>query len=62
MESPKPGLCGLCLNCKKVGSARGTVFHLCLLHDRDPRRFVKYPRLPVLTCPVFEPEPAPEAR
>ena len=60
MENPEPGLCGTCLYCKKIGSARGATFHLCLLHGRDPLHYVKYPRLPVLACPGFEPERAPE--
>jgi hypothetical protein len=60
MESQQPGLCESCLNCKKVASARGAVFRLCMLHERDPGRFGKYPRLPVLACPGYAQKPAHE--
>jgi hypothetical protein len=43
------GLCEHCEHTKRVESARGSAFRLCLLHDRDAR-FAKYPRLPVLQC------------
>lgn len=49
MNTPEVGLCEDCEHTKRVESARGSVFRLCLLHDRDGR-FVKYPRLPVLQC------------
>ena len=48
-EGPAGGLCDACVHSKRVGSARGSVFRLCLLHETDPR-FAKYPRLPVLSC------------
>jgi hypothetical protein len=54
------GLCDHCLHARRVGSARGSMFTLCLLHERDPR-FAKYPRLPVVTCSGYEkapPDPA----
>ena len=43
------GLCGTCVNCRRVVSDRGSVFYRCSLHDTDPR-FPKYPSLPVLAC------------
>ena len=49
MNTPDPGLCNTCEHSKRVDSARGSVFRLCLLHDRDAR-FAKYPRLPVVQC------------
>ena len=49
MNTPDPGLCEHCVHTKRVESARGSVFRLCLLHDRD-ERFAKYPRLPVVQC------------
>jgi hypothetical protein len=52
MQDLRAGLCDRCVHCKQVGSARGSVFRLCLLHERDPR-FAKYPRLPVLSCPGY---------
>jgi hypothetical protein len=52
-EPPPAGLCEHCRHCKKIESARGSVFRLCLLHERDPR-FAKYPRMPVVHCPGYE--------
>jgi hypothetical protein len=60
METPDAGLCETCQHCKKVGSARGSIFRLCLMHDRDPR-FAKYPRIPVLQCPGYAKTRADEA-
>jgi hypothetical protein len=57
---------GLCLHCRharRVPTAR-TVYWLCARAATDPN-FAKYPRLPVLTCPGYEPEaeaPEPEGR
>jgi hypothetical protein len=48
-EISDAGLCDHCLNSKRIESARGSVFRLCLLHERDTR-FAKYPRLPVVRC------------
>jgi hypothetical protein len=57
MNPPDAGLCARCRHCKRTASARGSVFFLCLMHERDPR-FAKYPRLPVLRCPGYvESEP-----
>lgn len=56
MDTPDAGLCGDCLNSRRVGSARGSVFHRCLLHERDAR-FPKYPRLPVLQCSGYAENP-----
>jgi uncharacterized protein (TIGR00290 family) len=47
--SLQPGLCGTCQNARIMRSDRGSVFHRCLLAEKD-RRFAKYPRLPVLRC------------
>jgi hypothetical protein len=51
-STPPAGLCDDCQHCKQVGSARGSVFRLCLMHERDSR-FAKYPRIPVLRCPGY---------
>ena len=48
-----PGLCDDCVHARRVGSARGSTFTLCLLYERDPR-FAKYPRLPVVQCSGYE--------
>ena len=62
MTSPSPpaGLCETCLHCKTIRSGRGSVFRMCLMHEKDPR-FAKYPRIPVLQCPGYEKKPASEA-
>jgi hypothetical protein len=43
---------GLCIDCRygrRVESARGSEFYLCLLSASDPA-FPKYPHLPVIQC------------
>jgi hypothetical protein len=47
------GLCASCIHARSVESSRGSIFLLCDLSSSDPR-FVKYPRLPVLSCPGYE--------
>ncbi|HEX6457167.1 MAG TPA: hypothetical protein VF009_11695 [Solirubrobacterales bacterium] len=62
--APKPaaGLCDSCRHQRLVPNTRGSVFSLCERSRTDPA-FPRYPRLPVLSCPGFEPRPAegPEA-
>ena len=56
-EITMPNAVGLCLDCthsKVIRSDRGQVFYLCKLSATDSR-FPKYPRLPVETCPGYEP-------
>ena len=52
------GLCGTCVMCRRIVTARGSVFFYCIRADADPA-YVKYPRLPVLRCPGYLPMPAP---
>lgn len=52
------GLCPGCIHSRRIESARGSAFILCELSRFDPR-FPKYPRLPVLTCAGYQPEPGP---
>ena len=47
------GLCARCRHARTVKAPRAT-YWLCALFRDDPR-FEKYPRLPVLACPGFEP-------
>ena len=47
------GLCSVCKHVKRVPTEKGSVFYMCRLSAVDPR-FVKYPRLPVLSCPGHE--------
>jgi hypothetical protein len=51
---PEPGLCGTCRHSRRVETARGSVFRLCERSVTDAR-FPRYPALPVLRCPGFEP-------
>jgi hypothetical protein len=48
------GLCSQCQHARLIESSKGSVFLLCELSKSDPQ-FSKYPRLPVLTCPGYEP-------
>jgi hypothetical protein len=48
-----PGLCGRCVHLRLLASAR-SVFVRCALAATDSR-FPRYPALPILTCPGFEP-------
>lgn len=48
------GLCAKCRHVRRVGSRRGSVFFLCERADSDSR-YHRYPKLPVLRCPGFEP-------
>lgn len=50
---PRVGLCGSCRHARPVATPRST-FWLCERSRTDPR-FEKYPRLPVLECPGYEP-------
>jgi hypothetical protein len=49
----EPGLCGACRHRKLNETGRGTVYLRCRRASWD-RRLVRYPRLPVGTCPGFE--------
>jgi len=51
----RPGLCGDCVNARRIASDRGSIFFLCQLAITDDR-FKKYPRLPVLSCVGYEPK------
>lgn len=53
-QSVEPGLCGTCRNARIMRSDRGSVFHRCLLAEKDGR-FAKYPRLPMLRCVGWQP-------
>ncbi len=53
------GLCDSCLHQQLVPNTRGSVFSLCERSKTDPA-YPRYPRVPVLSCPGFEPRPGPE--
>jgi hypothetical protein len=53
---PEPGLCGECRHALRLRSARSS-FLRCARSDSEPG-FPRYPLLPVLACPGFEPRAA----
>jgi hypothetical protein len=55
-KAERAGLCADCKHARRVESNRGSAFLFCELSRSDPR-FVKYPRLPVLSCPGYEKNP-----
>lgn len=55
---PDAGLCDRCRHQQLVPNTRGSVFSLCQRSRTDPA-YPRYPRLPVLSCPGFEPPPEP---
>lgn len=59
-QAVNPGLCAACMHARAIQSGRGSTFWMCDRAKSDPR-FRKYPPLPVLRCPGFEPEPQPDA-
>jgi len=57
-DDPSPdvsraGLCASCAHLRLIRSGRGSTFYLCGRSTTD-RRFAKYPRLPVSSCPGHE--------
>ena len=56
MSRPDAGLCERCRHQQLVRNTRGSEFSLCRRSRTDPR-YPKYPPLPVMACPGFEPEP-----
>ncbi len=51
------GLCDACRHVRRIRSDRGTTFYQCGRAADDPR-YRRYPPIPVLSCPGFEPEPS----
>ncbi len=51
----EPGLCAGCVHGRPVATARGSLFWLCRRSATD-RHYPRYPALPVLACPGFEPD------
>ena len=54
-EDAAVGLCARCRSARVQQSARGSRFWRCARADSDPA-YRRYPPLPVLRCPGFEPE------
>jgi hypothetical protein len=55
---PAVGLCSGCRYVQRVSSDRGSTFYLCR-RAADDEYFSRYPRLPVVHCPGFEPSADP---
>jgi len=47
------GLCSDCRHARRIASSKGSQFLLCAFSKIDPS-FLKYPRLPVLSCSAHE--------
>ena len=54
MSRPRAGLCDTCRHQRLVRNTRGSTFSLCERSRTDPA-FPRYPRLPVVECPGYEP-------
>ena len=56
MARPPAGLCDSCRHQRVVRNTRGSSFSLCERSKSDPA-YPRYPRLPVVECPGYEPTP-----
>ena len=54
MPAPTAGLCGSCRHQRVVRNTRGSSFSLCE-RSREDDQYPRYPRLPVTSCPGYEP-------
>jgi len=50
----RAGLCDSCRHQRVIANTRGSSFSLCERSRTDPA-YPKYPRVPVRSCPGFEP-------
>jgi DNA-3-methyladenine glycosylase I len=55
MPSPPAGLCDSCRHQRVVRNTRGSSFSLCLRSKEDDG-YPRYPRIPVRSCPGYEPQ------
>ncbi len=51
---PEIGLCSICHHARIIRNARGSTFWRCAAAEADAR-LLRYPRLPVTECHVYEP-------
>jgi hypothetical protein len=57
LDNPRVGLCAACAHAHVIRHPRGGPdYWRCTRADTDPR-YAKYPRLPILRCPGFQPLP-----
>ncbi len=54
MSGQAAGLCAVCRHSRVVRTMRGSTFRLCERSAMDVR-FPRYPALPVIRCPGYEP-------
>ncbi|NOT55360.1 MAG: hypothetical protein HOP18_12200 [Deltaproteobacteria bacterium] len=52
--NPHVGLCATCHHKREIVSGKGSRFLYCVRAETDAR-YRKYPPLPVLRCPGYEP-------
>jgi hypothetical protein len=52
---PPAGLCETCRHSRRIEARRGAVYRLCERSATDPA-YPRYPTLPVMRCPGFEPD------
>jgi hypothetical protein len=50
------GICDTCVHQRVVRNTRGSSFSLCQRSKTEPDAYPRYPRLPVLACPGWEPQ------
>jgi hypothetical protein len=60
MAYTNSGLCDNCVHQQLVPNTRGSVFSLCQRSREDPA-YPRYPRVPVLECPGYEPPVSPSS-
>ncbi len=53
--SPDAGICDRCRHQQVIRTTRGSRFSLCRRSRDEPERFPRYPRLPVIVCPGYQP-------
>jgi ssDNA-binding Zn-finger/Zn-ribbon topoisomerase 1 len=53
-ENPATGLCETCGHTRQIVSGKGSRFLYCSRSETEAA-YAKYPRLPVLYCPGYEP-------
>lgn len=58
---PPAGLCATCARARVVGNRRGSRFWMCT-RSADDSRYPRYPRIPVVRCPGYDPGVAPQGR
>jgi hypothetical protein len=53
-DAERAGLCASCMHVQVITSDRGSRFFMCRLSLTDPR-FRRYPPIPVIACPGYDP-------